>query len=272
MAGQTIAEKILSKHSAKLVKAGDVAVCKVDFCLGQDGTSGLIIDAFEKIGKPGVFDKKKFCMIVDHNSPAPNQGTAAVHKKMRGFADKYGVKLYDIGCGICHQLTMEEGFVGPGDLVIGADSHTCTYGALGALSTGVGSTDLAITLATGQNWFKVPETIKVIVKGKLPKGVYSKDLILYIAKDLGADGCTYKSVEFTGPAIDALSVDARFTISNMAVEIGAKCGIMNADEKTFQWLKNMGNSRKKEMVLTVSTSTNSIFQGVPPSRYPAFRS
>ena len=244
MAGQTIAEKILSKHSGKLVKAGDVAVCKIDFCLGQDGTSGLIIDAFEKIGKPAVFDKKKFCMIIDHNSPAPNQGTAAVHKKMRNFASKYGVKVYDIGEGICHQLTMEEGFVGPGDLVIGADSHTCTYGALNALSTGVGSTDLAIGLATGQNWFKVPETIKIIVKGRLPKSVYSKDIILYIAKDIGADGCTYKSAEFTGPAIDALSVDARFTISNMAVEIGAKCGIMNADEKTFKWLKGMGNNRK----------------------------
>lgn len=237
MAGQTIAEKILSSHAGKTVKAGDAVVCKVDFCLGQDGTSGLIIDAFEKIGKPAVFNKNKFCMIIDHNSPAPNLGTAAVHKKMRQFRDKYGVKLYDIGCGICHQLTMEEGFVGPGDLVIGADSHTCTYGALNALSTGVGSTDLAITLATGENWFKAPETIKIIIKGKLPKGVYSKDIILLIARDVGADGCTYKSVEFTGPAIDALSVDSRFVISNMAVEIGAKCGIMNADEKTFKWLK-----------------------------------
>ncbi len=245
MAGQTIAEKILSKHAGKPVKAGDVAVCKIDFCLGQDGTSGLIIDAFENIGKPNVFDKKKFCMIVDHNSPAPNQGTAAVHKKMRAFAQKYGVKLYDGGAGICHQVTMEEGFVKPGDLIIGADSHTCTYGALNALSTGVGSTDLAIGLATGQNWFKVPETVKIVVKGKLPKGVYSKDIILYIAKDLGADGCTYNSVEFTGPAIDALSVDARFTISNMAVEIGAKCGIMNADEKVFSWLKNKGLNIKK---------------------------
>lgn len=243
MAGQTIAEKILSRHSAKLVKAGDVAICKVDFCLGQDGTSGLIIDAFEKIGKSKVFDKDRFCMVIDHNSPAPNQGTASVHKKMRQFAQKYGVKLFDIGCGICHQIAMEEGFVGPGDLVIGADSHTCTYGALSALSTGVGSTDLALTLATGKNWFKVPESIKIIVKGKAPKGVYSKDIILHIARDLGADGCTYKSVEFTGPAIDALSVDARFTISNMAVEMGAKCGIMNADEKTFAWLKKHGRTR-----------------------------
>jgi len=245
MAGRTIAEKILSKHAAGPVRAGEVAVCKVDFCLGQDGTSGLIIDAFEKIARPKVFDKNRFCMIIDHNSPAPNQGTAAVHKKMRQFAAKYGVRLYDIGVGICHQLTMEEGFVGPGDLVIGADSHTCTYGALNALSTGVGSTDLAITLATGQNWFKVPESIKVVVKGKLPKGVYSKDIILHIARDVGADGCTYKSVEFTGPAIDALSVDARFTVSNMAVEIGAKCGIMNADEKMFKWLAAAGRKTDK---------------------------
>lgn len=245
MAGQTIAEKILSKHAGKLVMRDDVAVCKVDFCMGQDGTSGLIIDAFEKIGKTRVFDKNKFCMIIDHNSPAPNQGTAAVHKKMRGFRDKYGVKLYDVGIGICHQLTMEEGFVKPGNLVVGADSHTCTYGALNALSTGVGSTDLAIVLATGENWFKVPHTVKVVVKGKMPKGIYSKDIILHIAKDVGADGCTYKSVEFTGPAIDALSVDGRFTISNMAVEIGAKCGIMNADEKLFGWFKKAGITVKK---------------------------
>jgi 3-isopropylmalate/(R)-2-methylmalate dehydratase large subunit len=162
---------------------------------------------------------------------------------MRQFADRYGVRVFDVGCGICHQITMEEGFVGPGDLVIGADSHTCTYGALNALSTGVGSTDLAITLATGKNWFKVPQSINIVVLGKPPKGVYSKDIILRIAADIGADGCTYKSVEFTGPAIDALSVDARFTISNMAVEIGAKCGIMNADEKVFAWLKKHGRTR-----------------------------
>jgi len=140
---------------------------------------------------------------------------------------------------------MEEGFVKPGNLVVGADSHTCTYGALNALSTGVGSTDLAIVLATGENWFKVPHTVKVVVKGKMPKGIYSKDIILHIAKDVGADGCTYKSVEFTGPAIDALSVDGRFTISNMAVEIGAKCGIMNADEKLFGWFKKAGITVKK---------------------------
>jgi len=249
MVHQTIAEKILSSHAGKIVRAGDVVVCKVDFCLGQDGTSGLIIDAFEKIGKEKVFDKNKFCMIIDHNSPAPNQGTAAVHKKMRQFGRKYGVKVFDIGCGICHQIVIEEFFVGPGDLVLGADSHTCTYGALNALSTGVGSTDLAIVLATGKNWFKVPETVKMVIRGKLQKGVYSKDIILHIAKDVGADGCTYRSVEFTGSAIDALSVDARFTISNMAVEIGAKCGIMNADEKVFAWLKKEGSKKRYTPVI-----------------------
>lgn len=245
MAGQTIAEKILTRHAGRAVMAGDIAICDVDFSLGQDGTSGLIIDAFEKIGRQRVFDKNKFCMIIDHNSPSPNQGTAQAHKKMRFFAEKYGVKVFDVGCGICHQIVMEEGFAGPGDLIIGADSHTCTYGALNALSTGVGSTDLAITLATGKNWFKVPESIKIIVNGKLPKGIYSKDVILYIAAHLGADGCTYQSIEFTGKAIDELSVDARFTMSNMAVEIGAKCGIMNADAKVFKWLNEYGSKREK---------------------------
>jgi len=147
------------------------------------------------------------------------------------------VGMYDIGEGVCHQLIPEEGNVVCGDLVLGADSHTCTYGAINVLSTGVGSTDLAITLASGKNWFLVPESIKVVLNGRLPKGVYSKDVILAIIKEFGANGCTYRSVEFYGPVIDKLSVDARFTISNMAVEMGAKCGLMEADIKVTRWIK-----------------------------------
>jgi 3-isopropylmalate/(R)-2-methylmalate dehydratase large subunit len=234
--GSTIAEKILSNHCGKDVRAGDIAVCDVDFCFGQDGTSSIIIDSFKKLGVKEVFDKNKFRMVIDHSAPSPNIGVSEIHKKMRAFAKEFDLGLYDIGCGVCHQIVPQYGYVTCGDLVLGADSHTCTYGAINVFSTGVGSTDIAITLASGKNWFKVPETIKVIVKGKLPAGVYSKDIILHIAKDIGSNGATYKSVEFYGEAISDLSVDARLTISNMAVEIGAKIGIMEADNKVLKWV------------------------------------
>ncbi len=243
--GQTIAEKILSAHAGKKVKAGDIAICKVDFYFGQDGTSGIIIDSFKKLGNVKPFDKTKFFMVIDHSGPSPSVGVSTIHKKMRAFAEEYGVGLYDVGVGVCHQIVPEFGHVVPGDLVIGADSHTCTYGAINVLSTGVGSTDLAITLASGKNWFRVPQTIKIIVTGRLPKGVYSKDVILHIIGSLGANGCTYKSVEFYGDAIERLSVSARFTMSNMAVEMGAKCGLMEADKKVMEWVKRHSKRKPK---------------------------
>ena len=234
--GKTIAEKMLSAHAGKDVRAGDIAVCDVDFCFGQDGTSGIIIDSFNKLGVNKPFDPAKFFMIIDHSAPSPNIGVSAIHKKMREFAKAFDVGLYDIGCGVCHQLIPQNGHVTCGDLVLGADSHTCTYGAINVFSTGVGSTDLAITLASGKNWFKVPETIKVTVRGKLPPGVSSKDVILNIIKDIGSNGATYKAVEFYGQTIDGMSVDSRLTMSNMAVEMGAKAGIMAADRKTLKWV------------------------------------
>lgn len=242
--GKTIAEKILSNHAGQDLKAGDFAVCNIDFCFGQDGTSGIIIDRFKALGIKEAFDRNKFAIVIDHSAPSPSMGVSAIHKKLRDFASEKGLLLYDVGCGVCHQVIPEMGHVLPGDLVLGADSHTCTYGALGALSTGVGSTDLAISLASGKNWFKVPESIKIVVKGKLPKGVYSKDLVLKVIGDLGADGATYKSVEFYGPAIEQLSMDARFTICNMGVEMGAKFCVIPADSVTMKWLKGKPLSRK----------------------------
>ncbi len=233
--GKTIAEKILSKHAGLDLGAGDFAICNVDFAFGQDGTSSIIIDRVKELGLKQL--NTKFCMVIDHSAPSPNEGVSRVHKKMRNFAQEYDVTLYDIGCGVCHQIIPESGEILPGDLVLGADSHTCTYGALGVFSTGVGSTDLAIALATGKNWFKVPETIKIIVKGKFPKGVFAKDLILHIIGNLRADGATYKAVEFYGAAIEALDMDGRFTICNMLVEMGAKAGFMPVDKKTLSWLK-----------------------------------
>lgn len=241
--GGTIAEKILSNHCGLDVRAGDIAICDVDFCFGQDGTSSIIIDSFKKLGVNKAFDKEKFRMVIDHSAPSPNIGVSEIHKKMREFALDFDLGLYDIGCGVCHQIIPQYGHVTCGDLVLGADSHTCTYGAINVFSTGVGSTDLAITLACGKNWFRVPETIKVIVKGRLPAGVYSKDIILSIIKDIGANGATYKSIEFYGEVISALSVDARLTISNMAVEMGAKAGLMDADNNVLKWIA--GRSKRE---------------------------
>jgi len=244
MAGKTITEKIFSAHCGRDVRVGEVAICDIDFCFGQDGTSSLIIDSFRKLEARKVFNKDKFCMVIDHSSPSPNIGVSEVHRKMRDFAKTYNVRMFDVGCGVCHQIIPEAGIVSPGDLIIGADSHTCTYGALGAFSTGMGSTDLAVTLASGKNWFKIPETVKIILKGKPGKGIYSKDVILYIIGKLGADYCTYKAVEFSGDYIRNLSMDARFTITNMAIEMGAKTGIIEPDIKTYNYLARAGSKVK----------------------------
>jgi len=246
--GYTIAEKILSRHCGKKVKAGDVAVCDIDFCFSQDGTSELVIDSFHSLGKKKVLNPRKFGIVIDHSTPSPKQAISNIHQKLRQFTRKQGTILFDVGCGVCHQVVPEAGLVLPGNLVVGADSHTCTYGALGAFSCGLGSTDIAIVLASGKNWFRVPETIKIILKGKTPHGVTAKDIILHIIGKLGANGCTYKSVEFYGPVVDKLSMDGRFTISNMVVEMGAKCGIFPVDKKTIQWIRK--HSRKKFKALS----------------------
>lgn len=241
--GKTIAEKIFSVKSGRDVRAKDLVLANIDFCMGQDGTSGIIIDSFREMGAKKVFDPKKVAFVIDHSSPSPNMGVSAIHKKMRDFANEHGIILYDIGCGVCHQLLPERGHVVPGDLVIGADSHTCSYGAINVFSTGMGSTDVAVGIISGKNWFRVPETVRFIFKNQLKKGVCSKDLALFIARHTGADGLTYMAAEYTGSAIDKLSVDARFTICNMAIEIGAKAGIMEADEKVINWAKQR-SSRK----------------------------
>lgn len=234
--GQTIIEKILSNHSGQEAHANEIVVARVDFVMGQDGTSPLAIRAFEDMGGTEVFSREKVAFVIDHSSPSPNEGVSRLHKLMREFAGEKGFKMYDIGEGVCHQLIPESGMVGPGSLVIGADSHTCTYGALNAFSTGVGSTDLAGGLISGRMWFKVPDTFKFVCNGTLPQGVYAKDLILYLIGDVTADGATYMSAEYTGEAVTELSMEGRFTISNMAIEMGAKAGLMEADEKTFRWL------------------------------------
>ena len=240
IAGKTIAEKILSAHSGTDSYAGDIVVADVDFVMGQDGTSPLAIKALERMGVDKVFDPKKVAVVMDHSSPSPVEGVSALHTIMREFGKRTGAKVYDVGCGVCHQLIPENGHVVPGDLMVGCDSHTCTYGALNVFSTGVGSTDGAAAMAAGKLWFKVPETMKVTYNGELRPGVFSKDLVLYLAGKIGADGATYKALQIDGPVIDALSVDARMTISNMAIEVGAKAGLMDADAKTLAWFEGRG--------------------------------
>ncbi len=233
--GKTIAEKILSAHSGTDARAGDIVIADVDFVMGQDGTTPLAIRALADMGVVELFDAGKVAVVMDHSCPSPVEGVSELHTMMREFGKRTGAKVYDVGDGVCHQLIPEQGHVVPGDLVVGCDSHTCTYGALNVFSTGVGSTDGAAAMAAGKLWFKVPETIKITLSGELPPGVFSKDVILAIAGELGADGATYQALEFAGPAIDAMSVEARMTVSNMAIEVGAKAGLMRADAKTLAW-------------------------------------
>ncbi|MCK8115493.1 3-isopropylmalate dehydratase large subunit [Coriobacteriia bacterium M08DHB] len=235
-----MAEKIFSAHSGSDATAGDIVVADIDFVMGQDGTTPLAIRALESMGVDEVFDPAKVAVVMDHSSPSPIEGVSALHTMMREFGKKTGAKVYDVGCGVCHQLIPEAGHVVPGDLMVGCDSHTCTYGAVNVFSTGVGSTDGAAAMASGKLWFKVPDTMKVTYNGELQPGVFSKDLVLALAGHIGADGATYMALEFHGPVIDALSVDARMTISNMAIEVGAKAGLMRADEKTLAWYEGRG--------------------------------
>ncbi len=237
--GMTIAQKILAKAAGKeYVEVGELVMCKIDFCLANDITAPIAIKEFEKLGVD-VFDNERIALVPDHFTPNKDIKAAEQCKLVRDFARKYNIKWYfEQGkCGIEHVILPEEGLALPGEVIIGADSHTCTYGAMGAFATGVGSTDMAYAWATGEVWFRVPATIKFYYYGKRKKWVTSKDYILYIIGKIGVDGALYKVMEHTGPAIEELSMDERFTISNMAIEAGAKAGIIPPDEKTIEYVK-----------------------------------
>jgi len=234
--GKTMVEKILSKLSGREISAGDLVVAPIDYAMAHDGTAPLAIKAFMEMGGERVWDPARIIFIIDHVSPSTSIGTSKLHKLMREFARKHGIRLYDVGSGICHQVMVEEGYVKPGYIVLGADSHTCTYGALGAFSTGVGSTEMASIFLSGKLWFKVPETIKITVVDDPPSWIMGKDIILNIIGALGSDGATYKAVEFDGPVIEKLGISDRLTICNMVVEMGAKAGMIKPDEKTRSFL------------------------------------
>ena len=241
--GQTIAEKILSKHAGTTVIPGELIISNIDAVMVQDGTGPLAVNEFKKMNKTKLFNPERTILFLDHAAPSPRKELSNSHKVLRDFAKEYGAVLSEVGEGVCHQRLVEN-FINPGEVLLGADSHTCTSGALGAFATGVGSTDIAVVMALGKTWLKVPSTFKIVIDGEFPKGVYAKDLILHLIGLIGADGATYKALEFTGSAVKKMTMSERFTISNMAVEAGAKAGLFETDEKTYEYLKEHGRADK----------------------------
>lgn len=238
---QNITEKIISEHAGKEVKAGDVIFADVDWAFVQDGTGPLTVDVIKEMEKD-VHNPEKKCIFLDHASPSSKFQLSDTHNKLRNYAQKQDMKISEVGEGICHQKMAEE-YALPGQLIVGADSHTCTAGAFGAFASGFGSTDIAFAMATGKMWLKVPRAIKVILEGELKFPVMAKDVILHIIGKLGAAGATYKTLEFCGDGVKNLSFESRLTICNMVIEAGAKNGIMNVDQKTRNYLREeRGNS------------------------------
>lgn len=238
MTGKTISEKFLSEKAGVDSRAGDYVEADVDVMMTHDVTGPLTFEVFEDVtGTDGeLFDPASTVITIDHHAPADGVEAANNHNIVREFAAEYGAQQYEVGDGICHQVLVEEGFVRPGDLVIGADSHSTTFGGVGAFGTGVGSTDLGTAMATGELWFRVPETLRFDVEGSMPDGVYAKDLILKFIGDVGFDGCTYRTAEYGGSAIESLPVHERLVLSNMAIEMGGKAGIVEPDDRTAAFL------------------------------------
>jgi 3-isopropylmalate/(R)-2-methylmalate dehydratase large subunit len=256
----TMTEKILARAAGKeSVVPGDLIMAKLDLCLGNDITAGVAIDEFEKAGFDRVFDPEKIALLPDHFTPNKDIKSAGLVKQMREFSKKQGIAYYDVGrVGVEHAFLPEQGLVGPGDVILGADSHTCTYGALGAFATGVGSTDLAGAMATGEAWFRVPETHQFDFDGILGRYVTGKDIVLFTIGQIGVDGALYKAMEFTGPAIRSLSMDSRFTICNMAIEAGGKSGIIAPDDITKAYVEG----RFRRTPIYYATDADAVYEKV----------
>jgi 3-isopropylmalate/(R)-2-methylmalate dehydratase large subunit len=237
----TIAEKILGAHAAdRAVKAGDVVVAKVDFAMVHDARAANALQMLEKLGAARLPHASRSAFVLDHYSPPPNPEAANIHRAMRAFAEEHGATLYDVGDGICHQVLPEGGHFTAGDLVVGTDTHSTTYGAFNAFGTGVEGTDVSAVLMTGKLWFRVPETIRVELRGRLQPGVWAKDVTLHMLGRLGAEGANYRAIEYAGTAVAAMDIDDRMTLANHAAELGAKAALLECDEKTAGWLKAHG--------------------------------
>ena len=239
--GSTLAEKILAAHAgSKTVKAGDIVVANVDFAMIHDARASNALRMIEKLGKTSLPFASRTALVMDHHSPPQNVEVANIHIAMRKFSDEHATPLYDIGDGICHQVMPEGGHLTCGDLIVGTDTHSTTYGAFNALGTGVEGTDVSAVMMTGKLWFRVPETIRIEIKGKLQAGVWAKDVTLTMLKRLGAEGANYCALEYCGEGVAAMEIDDRMTLSNHAAELGAKAAILEADDKTMAWLKAHG--------------------------------
>lgn len=236
--GKTISEKILSKASNSDVYAGDYTTAEIGTAMAQDGTAPLTIKAIEEMEGEKVWNPEKIVLVMDHTIPSASVGTSSMHQMMRDFANDMNIKNIYYGEGICHQIMVEKGHVKPSTVIVGADSHTCTYGAVGAFGTGIGSTEMAGVFLSGKLWFKVPETIKFDVSGPMMDRVNAKDLALHIVGEIGSDGATYKAVDYSGEPISEMSIGERMTLSNLAVEMGAKTGIVEPDEKVRKFLED----------------------------------
>src|SRR3990167_3884270 len=239
--GYTIAEKILAAHAGgKPVRAGDIVVASVDFAMVHDGRAPNALRMIAALGVENLPFAAQTVFVLDHYSPPPNIEAANTHRAMRAFADQHGAVLYDVGDGICHQVMPEGGHLTCGDLIVGTDTHSVTYGAFNALGMGVEGTDLAAVMMTGRLWFRVPETIRVELKGALQPGVWAKDITLAMLGRFGAEGANYRAIEYAGSAVSAMEIDDRMTLANHAAELGAKAALLEADAKTFAWLKAHG--------------------------------
>lgn len=256
--GMTLAEKIISEHAGHDVKAGELVIADVDVTAVQDGTGPLTVQEFKKLGLPRLKNPERSILFIDHASPSPRKELSNTHTVLREFSKEYGAVLSDVGAGVCHQRLVET-FVNPCEILVGADSHTCTSGALGAFATGMGSTDIAVAMALGKTWLKVPATFKIEVNGKFKHGICSKDLMLHLIGLIGADGATYKALEFCGDTIDNMTMSERFTLANMAVEAGAKAGLFVADEKTKEFLKSRG---REDKFRTLKPDTDAVYERV----------
>jgi len=240
--GKTLAEKILSEKSGTDAKAGDIVIAKVDLAFVQDTTGPLTVRQLQSSGIGKLANAKRTVIFIDHAAPSPNASLSNDHILLRDFSRRSGCILSDAGNGVCHQI-VQEAYARPGDVIVGADSHTVTAGGLGAFATGMGSSDIAVAFGLGKNWFRVPETFKIEVTGDFPQGVGAKDLILHLIGKIGADGATYKSLEFHGGTIKKMGMSGRFTIANMAVEAGAKVGLFASDGTTREFLKSEGRGK-----------------------------
>ncbi len=253
--GQTFSQKILGAKAGKPVVAGEIVDVTPDVAMSHDNTAA-IAKKFQSIGVETVFDPEMHVVVLDHCAPAANEKFATNHQEIRAFVEQQGIEsFYDVANGVCHQIICEQGFALPGRLMVGSDSHTTTYGALGAFSTGIGRSEMAVILATGKIWLRVPETMRIRIGGQLPTGLYAKDLILRIIGDIGADGALYKAVEFCGEAIDAMPVSGRMTLCNMTIEMGGKNGYVQPDDTTLAYL----NGRARDNFEIVASDEGAVY-------------